>query len=239
MTSRYRQPRAKPSPELERLARRGRAARTTAVDTATEEAQVARDRHLREALAAVYGAPKRGMVKGAAAVCLLSAIFMVLLHESVPAPLGVATFALGIILAISGAVMTPQATDAALEEERTWSRSHPFPLEGYFEVLSAKPRKTGGVRAHVTWKGDDEEVDEQLLADAFAAIDPAATLDHADDADVVFASGPINGDTGARTNRNAVLSNFAYPEYIHNLVTKVLVPLAKSHPIDKVRLEAV
>lgn len=197
------------------------------------------DRHLREALAATYGAPKKLVVKLAGFACMMVALTMVLFHESVPAPLGIFTFALALILLISGSVMAPRAPDSALEEERRWARSLPFTLEGYFEVLSAKPRETGGLRAHVTWVADGPEVDAALLADAFAAADPGARLDESDASGAIFASGPISGATGARINHVPVLRNHLYPEYVHALMTKVLVPLAKSHPIEKVRLEPV
>jgi hypothetical protein len=233
----YRDSQAKPDPELERLAREGRAARSHAIDAAAGDAQASGDRHLREALAAVHGAPAGLVVKLAAGACLMSALVMILLHESVPAPIGIATLALGIILAIASGVMSPRANDAALEAERSWYRALPFALEGYFEVLSAKPRSTGGVRAHITWRGELAKVDEQLLADAFAAADPAARLEHADTSGAVFGSGPIRGETGGRINRVPVLRNHRYPEYVHTLVEKVLVPLARSHPIESVRLE--
>jgi hypothetical protein len=233
----YRDSRARPDPELERLAREGRAARSQAMDAATGDAQTAGDRHLREALAAVHGAPTGLGIKLAAGFCMMSAVVMILLHESVPAPIGVFTLALGIILSIASGVMSPRANDAALEAERTWYRALPFTLEGYFEVLSAAPRSTGGVRAHITWRGERAKVDEQLLADAFAACDPAARLEHADTSGAVFASGPIRGETGGRINHVPVIRNHRYPEYVHTLVEKVLVPLARSHPMESVRLE--
>jgi hypothetical protein len=239
VTEPFRDPPDKPSAELTRLASAGRAARSSAQDAAVGDARAAGDRHLHEALAATHGAPRNQARKLGAGACLMVALVMMLAHESVPAPIGVATLALGIVLAVAGGVMSPRVSDAALEEERKWTRSLPFALDGYFEVLSAKPRAEGGVRAHITWSEDTRAVDEALLADAFAAVDPVARLDQADETGVVFASGPIRGETGARINREPVLRNHAYPAYVRDLVTKVLVPLAKSYPMIRVRLEAV
>lgn len=239
MTQQHRDAREKPNPELERLAQEGRAARANAASSTTDEAKAAGERHLREALATLHGAPKNVAVKAAGGLCLMAALLMIALHQTVPAPVGIATLALGIILTVSGGIMSPQASDSAVEDERQWSHSLPFAFEGYFEVLAAKPRSVGGVRTHITWGPEVGAVDEQLLADIFAAMDPGSQLEHADTSGVVLASGPISGETGARINREPVVRNHAYPEYIHNLSAKVLVPLSRSYAIESVRLEAI
>lgn len=237
MTEEYRDDAAKPSSNLQRLAREGRAARETALDDAGQSAAQDADRHLREALSAIHGAPKRAMIKAAGGLCMLIAVTMIFLNEYVPAPVGLATVLLAFALTFTGAMMSPRASDQALEEERTWARALPFTLERYFEALSVEPRTSGTLRAHITWRAE-KNIDEQLLADAFAVHDTSATVEDTGRSGAVFVSGPISGDTGARVNRSPVLRNHKYPDYIHDLADKVLVPLSKSHPIESVRLEA-
>lgn len=236
--SEYREGR-KGSPELEALARAGRAAREDADDVSSRAAAIDGERHLREALASIYGAPTNLMVRLLGGFALMAGLVMVMMNQSVPAPLGAATVALGILLAVAGGVMSPKAPLAGVEEERKWARSHPFALEGYFEVLSAKPRASGGVRAHVTWKGEGPDVEGHLLADAIAAADPGARVERNDAAEVVFVSGKIDGTTGSSVNRVPVVRNHRYPDHVHALVDKVLVPLSRRHPIERVRLEPV
>lgn len=239
--ARYRDANAKADPELERLAREGRAARAQASGAAADDAKVAGDRHLREALAALHGAaPSSVALKLVGGFLLMAAVVMALLHESVHPMVGVLTFFVGIVVSVVASISAPRATDEALEAERTWYRGLPFELDGYFAVLSAEPRPSGGVRAHITWRSDVAEagnVDEQLVADAFAVADPAARLESADSAGAVFVSGPITGLTGSTINRRPVVRNHRYPEYLHTLVDKVLVPLSRSRPIERVRLE--
>ncbi len=237
MTEEYRDSGAKPSSELARLAREGRAARETANGAATGDAQANADRHLREALATIHGAPNRTIVKSLGGLCMMVALLMVLLNESVPAPVGLATIVVAFILTFAGSLMSPRASDGALDEERAWARALPFELEGYFESLSVAPRSEGTLRAHITWRAE-ESIDEQLLTDAFAVHDTSASVESVERTGVVYVSGPISGHTGSRINREPVLRNHKYPDYIHDLAEKVLVPLSKSYAIERVRLEA-
>lgn len=239
VSGQYRDSPTKASPELERLAQQGRAARENASDSASKDAEVAGDHHLREALVPLYGSPRTLIAKSVAATLMAIAGLLIAFNKSVHPAFGIVAVFVAFFALFGASVLTPRASDGALEEERTWEKGLPFALEGYFDVLSATPRESGGLKAYITWHSDTAEVDEKLLADAFAGADADATLEEAEEGGPIFVSGAISGRTGGSINHRPILRNHHYPEYIHTLMAKVLIPLSKSHRIEHVRLEAV
>jgi hypothetical protein len=223
-----RDPGREPPAELLRLAAEG--ARNIQRADARQLARA--DQHLRVALGAHFGSPRRWvfMVFAAIGVGLTVATSSGLLDISM-VPVGVVAL-MGGVLPL--AFKSPAIGDAGLERERAWLASRPFPLAGYFEALRQPPTSGALLLVRVRFAGEVPPVD--LVQGLLGRIDPQGAVQSAGGRELLLQSGLISGATGIRINKVPVYRNHRIVGYVHRLADELLAPVHASYPLAEVEL---
>lgn len=217
-----------PPAELLRLAAEG--ARNIQRADASQLAKA--DQHVRVALGAHFGSPRRWLffVLTAIGAGLIAATSTDLLAVQL-APVGMAVMMGG---AFGAAFLSPAVNDAGLERERAWLASRPFPLAGYFEALRQPPTSGALLLVRVRFAGEVPPVD--LVQGLLGRIDPKGAVQSAGVRELLLQSGLISGATGIRVNKVPVYRNHRIVGYVHRLADELLAPLHASYPLAEVEL---
>lgn len=234
MNAPYR-PEPNQDPELERLAAQGHARRRAQDSEQQQNVQTAGMAHLHAAIGSYRGS-SRGNAPLLVALLGFVGIFLAVLVGSWARPFGVIGVFVAFIAMFVWKLSPPKVSPEELEAERSWTRSFPFALDGYFEVLSQQPRESRSLVYELRWKGDGTPPTSSLLEGLFAVADPGARVEQVDAEGARVRSGAISGDTGTRINRAPVYRNHNFPEHVHGVVERALVPLHRSHPLTSVTL---
>jgi hypothetical protein len=126
---------------------------------------------------------------------------------------------------------------ALLAAERAWPSSLPFALEGYLEILGQEPMSCS-IEAAITLQPGSRTPGLDVLQGLVLGIEV--------DAKVVNVGGGASSTITIRSASKGdmagsvyVVSNREIPPYVHALVEKVLLPLHRTHPIERVSLSRV
>lgn len=156
-------------------------------------------------------------------------------------------------------VSTPPAwaMRSALAAERAWLASLPFALRGYFETLSAEPRRQMHLSVGIAWADQARTPTQETLSAVLGVHDtegrvgkpdPPSVFDDIETRpDVVIRTGMVPGTrskTDAYSDRRAAFelvstSNAKVWSYVHDLVDKVLLPVHRDYAIRWVTITRV
>jgi hypothetical protein len=128
-------------------------------------------------------------------------------------------------------VMHKARDKAVLAVERAWPSSLPFALEGYFEILGQEPR-LGQIEAAIALRTDSQAPDLDVLRGVVLGADVDAEVSIDSSGTITILSGFKSCYPGGVNE----VSNREIPPYVHALVEKALLPLHRSHPIERVSL---
>lgn len=225
----------RPSQELQRLAEEGarNAARANQVEQRLR--QLEEDMHLRVALGAHYGSPRR---RWCAAVAVGGgALLVAMAAEALSTDLqGVATVALCAGF-FGAALLQPAASSERVDAERRWVEALPFVLDGYFDCLAQPPQPVIALLLDVRFAHSAPARD--LFRGLLGRADPGARLEGEGAGRIVAQSRPVSGSTGRRINGKVVYRSHRLVPYVHQLIDRVLLPLHAEYPLSEVRLERV
>jgi hypothetical protein len=220
--------------ELQRLAEVGQQRRSELETAAALEKRTDASRHLRIAIGAYRGSAMKRVVL-AIGTCVGLAV-IVLVHLTYPvldlAIVLIVLFGLGAVTFI----LPPLASEGAVAAEARWVASLPFPLEGYFEVLSGTPQVARSIVYDLSWSSD-QAPDTTFLENVVAGIDPKARVEEANARGARVIGGPISGLTNVKeSSRSYATSNHRIPAGVHGFVDQVLSSLHRRYPLARVSL---
>ncbi|MGH7297770.1 MAG: hypothetical protein ACRELB_22720, partial [Polyangiaceae bacterium] len=129
---------------------------------------------------------------------------------------------------------SPRA-EATLAAERAWPSSLHFALEGYFEVLQQEPC-TCHIEATMTLRDASASPGLDILQGVVQGVDADGGVRIDASGTATIRSSALSCETNTWVNMVRVDSNRRIPPYVHTLVEKVLLPVHRSHPIERVSL---
>lgn len=193
--------------------------------------------HLRCAIGAYRGSTLKRVVLAVTILWLLVGSSGLALYGTAPVVAGymILGFAPALFSFLLYVFLPPLASRGAMDAERAWTTSLPFPLLGYFELLSSQPGISKTIVYEIRWRPGARPPERGLLHSVVGAVDPHARIDE-DGGRAVITSGSVDGSTGIRVNNVPVYRNHRLPAAVHGVVERVLVILHRSHPIAEVKL---
>lgn len=225
--------------ELARLAREGQMRIEAAKHGRSEAARVGETKHLRVAIGAVRGSPIKRVLIGFIALGLSSIATGIALSAATNDATFVPFIPVGFLTAFGSFMffvfVPPLASMAQVEEERRTIASLPFPIDGYFDVLSAEPRALARLEVGIAF-ADPMAAEPQTVQGLMGLLDTDAQVGRSDGTTVTVTTGQISGITGIRINGVPVYRNHRMSKYLRNLVEQVLLPLHRSRPLARVRI---
>jgi hypothetical protein len=239
----YREGPPEESAELQRLVAEGQRRIQQDQQSHAVVVREAGEDNLREALGGGYFTPLKKVGIVMAGVGVLLALVPSLMSGPVsmlPSILQIVGLFLALgsiaVLSIGGG---GQASDANVAAERAWETAHPFPVDGYFDVLRGDPEPECVLVVVLEWRDPARAPSDGVLRGVLGVHDTAIRIDTNARDHARFRSGVISGDIGVRVNRVSVFKNVRIPPYVHGLVDRALAPLHRSHPIARVSLQRV
>jgi hypothetical protein len=227
--------------DLARLAALGHARAQAAHGADDARASLAANRNLKVAVGGYRGSPVKRLVLASLVTSVVGLVAMELVFRSavrvpldqrMPCEMAGGFIAFGCLWAYL--FLPPTASRAAVEAERAWAASLPFPFERYFELLACDPSSQYRVRVELWWS--TQGVDRPTLEGIVALFDPASRVLEVERGHAVFTTGPISGSTGIRVNRVSIYRNHRLAKAVHRLVDTVLLPIHKNGGLVRVRV---
>ncbi len=211
-------------------------------DARQESGEGKRERNVRIALGAYHGTPVR---KASYALMGVGALVIVAVGIESPAfgsTGAVVSFLVGMLAATGGFLIrvlsAPIATRAELAAERAWTKSLPFAMDGYFEMLAAEPTLECELVLELEWTPGHVPTPETVQG-LLGTWDTGARVQPLEEALCIrsstFECGRLHnannwyGSDALRPTRHLV-------DKVHGLVTTILQPLHRSHAIARVSL---
>ena len=147
-------------------------------------------------------------------------------------------------LALTGSLLLrflvpPLATRRRVDAERAWMKGLPFAMEDYFEVLSAEPASECSLTFDLTWREDAPGLD--VVQGILGTVDTASRAESTSSRGMRLQTGVISGSMGVSVRSGGgayrtVLNSFRVVGYVHRLVDDVLLPLHRSHALERVSI---
>lgn len=230
MSNPYRPSPEPPDPELVRLAEKGMQRRFDHDSATSTLSQQAGAKHLRVAIGAYRGSlVKRSFLAGMLIFVLLGVVGVAFFSFLV------ISFFAAFILFMVWNFVPPVASRSAVAAERAWLSGLPFPVTGYFELLSAEPEPECTIEYVITWQARPPDPD--LLHGIIGAVDVAARRPESQANSTRITGGAVSGATGITVNDVDVHWNHRIPEHVHAVIDQALTPLHRSHAIARLTLQ--
>jgi hypothetical protein len=133
--------------------------------------------------------------------------------------------------------LPPRASLAQVDKERAWVKGLPFEMEGYFLLLLFRDNRCQMV-VDIEWQGRPTP-DVDKVQGALGVYDADARAEQVGDSIRVRSTWL----TGAfvdpfRTYISIGGNNVQLVAYVHALISKVLQPIHRSHPIKRISVQA-